>query len=275
MTEEHKPSHEHNAGSHEHHEHSHEAGAHEHAHAAHEHQAASHEHHEGAHEHHADHAEHHADSKIGQDIPAVDLKKINAAALKSGLTDVIDILKLNKSKIGAVAGRESEGINIALVYLLIGAIGAPLGGAILGYSIFGARFTTPLLTALISCLVAAVIAALTIYVMNFVAIKFFKGKGVFAHYFRVMGYAYLLNVLGFLTVIPFLGSLASIYMLVVAFVTLKEVHKLDAANSVLTLLVTIGVFIVLTYLLALIGLSGTMMSWGGAGAGYSHMVVTY
>ncbi len=232
----------------------------------------SHEHHTGSHEHDAASA-HHKASTIGHDIPKVDLKKINAGALKGGFSDVIEILKLNKSRISAVAGRESEGINIALVYLVLGAIAAPLGGAIIGYSILGIRFTTPLVSALVSCLVAAVVAALTLYVTNLVAVRVFKGKGSFSHYFRVMGYAYLLNVVGFLTMIPFLAALASIYLLVVSFFALQEIHKLDATNSVLTILVTIGVFIALTYLVAMVGLSGSMMSIGGMGAAYSNIVV--
>jgi hypothetical protein len=256
MTDEHESSHEH--------------------HASHEHREAPREHHAAAHEHHAAaHGEH--------GMPKVDLKKASGAALKGGLKDVIEILKLNKSRISAVAGRESEGITVALVYLIIGAIGAPLGTAVFGVTFFGTRITTPILNALVNCVVAAVVGALVLYVTSFVAEKVFKGKGTFSQYFRVMGYAYLLNVVGFLTMIPFLGALASLYLLVVSFVALKEVHKLDSTNVVLTILVTIGVFIVLCYLLAMFGLSGAMMGWGGVGGiggtgsmgGYSHIVVTY
>lgn len=233
-----------------------------------------HEHHEH-HEHEAAHESAHG----AHDIPKVDLKKVSGESLKGGFADVIEILKLNKSRISAVANRESEGIGIALVYLIIGAIGAPLGTAIIGYSLLGTRITTPFMSALFAALVAAVVAAVTLYITSLVAEKLFKGKGTFSQFFRVMGYAYILNVVGFLTIVPFLGSLASIYMLVVTFVALQEVHKLDTTNAVLTILVTIAVFMVLFYLLAMIGFSGGMMGWGSYGStammSRSNVVISY
>jgi hypothetical protein len=244
-----------------HHEH-HEAVHHEH------HDAVHHEHHEAA----------HGASGLMSDIPKVDFKKVSGESLKSGFSDVIEILKLNKSRINAVAGRESEGIGIALVYLIIGAIAAPLGSAIIGYYLLGVRITASWTSTLVGAIVAVVVAAVTLYITNLVAIRLFKGKGKFPQFFRVMGYAYLLNVVGFLTMIPFLGSLAGIYMLVIAFIALQEIHKLDTTNAILTILVTIGVFLVLGYLLAMFGLSSGMMgfgSFGSIGPGSSKMTLSY
>jgi hypothetical protein len=199
---------------------------------------------------HAHHEGHQSAHHEGLGLPKVDMKKVNKDSLKGGFSDFIEIMKLNKGRINAVAGRESEGIGVALVYLIVGAIGAPLGGAILGYSYFGIAVRVSLLNALVGAVLAAVVAAVVLYVTNLLAIRVFKGKGTFPQYFRVMGYAYLLSFVGFLTLVPVLGSLASIYILVVNFIALQEIHKLDATNSVLTILLTVAVFVLLSFVLA-------------------------
>lgn len=223
----------------------------------------SHESH--GHDHHEEHKPaHHG---IGHDIPKVDLKGVNASALKGGFADVLEILKLNKSRIDAVAARDGEGITMALVYLVIGAIAAPLGGALLGYSVLGATFRLPIVDALIRAVVAAVIACVVLYITSLVAERLFHGKGKFPAYFRVLGYASLINVVAFLTMVPFLATVAGLWLLAVNYVTLQQVHKLDSTNAVLTIIVTVVAFLLLGYLVASVGLSGAMM--GGGSVSYS------
>ena len=194
------------------------------------------------------------------EIPKVDLKGVTPDALKGGFMDVVEILKMNKVKMDAVAGRDSEGITIALVYLAIGSVAAPLGGAIFGY--FG--FRTSILTALISAVVAVVMAAAVYYITNLVAVNLFKGKGTFPAYFRVMGYASLANVLGLLSMVSILGTVAGIYVgLVINFIALQRIHKLDTTNAVLTIIVSVVATAIVGSVLAMVGLSagaGMMMS---------------
>ena len=253
----------------------------EHAsHAEHAHQAT---HTHAPHESHATHTPHEtgAAHKIIAEIPKVDLKGVTPDALKGGFTDVIEILKLNKTKIDAVAGRESEGITIALIYLAIGSVASMIGSAIFGYSLGRVVIRTPIVNALIGAVLAVVIAAVVYYITNLVAVNLFKGKGKFSGYFRVMGYASLLNVLGILTMVSILGSLAGIYVgLVINFIALKQVHKLDTTNAVLTIIVSAVASAVLVYLLALVGLSA-MIGGGGmfggmmGGIGGPGVTVTY
>jgi hypothetical protein len=240
------------------------------------HEDPHHEHHE--HEHHEQHAHHEAAHGSSHGIPNVDFKKVSGAALKGGFSDVIEILKLNRSRINAVAGRESEGFGIAMIYLFIGSLGAPLGTAIIGYSILGTRITMPFFDAVFGAVVTAFAVMLTLYVTNLVAQRLFKGKGAFPQFFRVMGYAYLLNIVAFLTFVPFLGVLVSLYLLVVTFITLKEIHKMDDTNAVLTILVTFGAALVISYLLGAFGLSTGIMGAGYGSAGMtsgSHVIISY
>jgi len=116
----------------------------------------------------------------------------------------------------------------------------------------------------IGAVVGSVIAAVVLYVTNMIAIQVFKGKGKFPSYFRVMGYASLINVIGFVTMVPFLSAIAGIWLLVINYKTLMSVHKLDSTNAILTIVLTVVAFFVLTYLVGMLGLNAMMM--GGAGA---------
>lgn len=202
------------------------------------------------------------------EIPKIDFKNINAAALKSGFADVLAILKLDKAAMEKVAMRDGEGISMALVYLAIGAVAPALGGVILGYTFLGATIRTDIVPGLIGALVSLVMAAVVIYVTSLVAEKLFKGKGKFPEFFRVLGYASLIKVVGFLTIIPLLGTIAAIWLLVVSYMALTVVHKLDSTNAVLTIIVTIVAMVLLAYVLAAAGLSAVGMG-GYGGLGFS------
>lgn len=213
-------------------------------------------------EHHSEHKPEHGGHNSMPEIPKVDMKSVNADALKGGFGDVIEILKLNKTAIDKVAHRDSEGITLALVYLTIGGIAPSLGGAILGFTILGTTFRTPIVSALIGAVLAVVISAVALYVTSLVAEKMFHGTGKFPQYFRVMGYASLINVVGFLTMVPIISTIASIWVLVVNYMALTIVHKLNSTNAVLTIIVTVLVFIALTAVIASLGLTAA----GGLGA---------
>jgi hypothetical protein len=211
---------------------------------------------------------------MSHEIPPIDLKKVNKKELQAGISDVIGILKLDKTRINAVADRESEGINIALVYIFAASVVASVGQVLFMYSNLGSAFGGVLLRALVGGVIMGVMSALVIYVSHMVAARLFKGKSSLPRYFRVMGYASLIGVLGFISA---LGGLASIYLLVVNFMVLQELHKLDTTNAVLVILVTIGVFMVLSYILGMFGLysfgMGGMMS--GFNVGRPNVIISY
>jgi len=226
--------------------------------------------HEG-HTTHPSHPSHQASNnplKGLPEIPKVDFKGVTPDKVKGGFMDVLEILKLNKPKIDAVGAKESEGITMALIYLAIGAIGAPLGGAIIGYTFMRVTVRTPIFSALIGWVIATVLAFAGFYITNIVAERLFKGKGTFPQYFRVMGYASLASLLGFITIIPIVGSLAGLWVsLVINYFALKQIHKLDNTNAILAMIVSFVITILLGFIVASVGLSAVM--GGGMMGGFS------
>lgn len=217
-------------------------------------------------EHHPGHPEHKShESHHGMpEVPKVDFKNVNPDSLKGGFGDIIEILKLNKAAMEKVAHRDGEGISLALVYLAIGALGAPIGGAVLGYTFLGVTVRTPIVNALIGAVLAIVLGALVLYVTSMVAEKMFKGTGKFPQYFRVMGYASLINLIGFVTIVPVLSTVAAIWLLVVNYMALTTIHKLNSTNAVLTIIVTIVVFIALSAVIGALGLTAVGVGAGSA-----------
>jgi hypothetical protein len=240
-------------------------------------------HHEGHSTHHESHSTHHQAHHTTHaggsplqglpEIPKVDFAAVTPDKMKGGIADVLEILKMNKAKIDAVGGRDGEGITMALIYMAVGLLGAPLGGAIIGYTFLKMTVRTPILSALISWVVAVAIGFIGLYITNLVAERLFKGKGKFGQYFRVMGYASFASVLGFLTFIPIVGSLAVLWVnLVINYLALKQVHKLDNTNAILAMIVSFVITMILAFVVASVGLGaamgGGMMGGFGGSASY-------
>lgn len=197
-------------------------------------------------------------------MPKIDFKSVNLKNLQNGLGDIFEMVKMNKAKMHEVAGREHEGVGVALVYLLITELVAAFGPVVFGYQI-------PLLgsihmswdRALLNFVLQAVVSVVGIYFVQWVAQKF-GGKGSFTGYFRVMGYLSVLGIFGFLTFLPIIGMLAGLWMLVLAFVALKEIHQLSNEKTVFTLVVAAVVLVVISTILGSFGMSfGTMSYYGG------------
>jgi hypothetical protein len=229
--------------------------------------------HEGHPAQHAEHAtppKHHTEHNPLQglpEIPKVDLKSVTPDKIKGGFMDVLEILKLNKAKIDAVGAKDGEGITMALVYMAIGALGAPLGGAVFGYTFMRMTVRTPILNALLGWVIAVVVGFAGLYITNLVAERLFKGKGKFPQYFRVMGYASLANVLAFLTIVSIVGSLAGLWVgLVINYFALKQIHKLDNTNAILAMIVSFVITLILGFIVASVGLSS--MVGGGMMGGF-------
>jgi hypothetical protein len=204
------------------------------------------------------------------EIPKVDMKNVNADSLKGGFGDILAILNVfdqpkNQAAMDRVAGRDSEGISLGLVYLAIGAIAAPLGQAIFGYSVLGFTYRTPVVNALILAVLQVVMAALVIYVASFVAVKMFQGHAKFPQFFRVIAYASLINVVNLLTMVqPLLSLLSGLLLLVIEYLALVRIHKLNSTNAVLTIIITMVVMFVIGALIGVLGLTSMGLSGGVA-----------
>lgn len=188
------------------------------------------------------------------EIPQIDMKDLDFGG---AFKQFLEILKLNKKAIESVAGNAKGGA-AALIFLVAGAIAAPLGSLIFGYKILNVVYWPDIVAVLIQAVFAAVMAVAVIFVTTVVANKLFKGKGSFADYFRVMGLAYGLNVvilLGYAvpSLAPLLGLVASIWGLVIMFYALQIIFKLDNTNVILTIIVTIVAMVVLSAVVASLG----------------------
>ena len=217
--------------------------------------------HEG-HQHEAHHSTHHAAGGAGlgpeMNIPKFDTKNLD---FQGAFKSVLEILKLNQSAIEQVAKNEKLNF-VALIFLIIGSIIGPLATKIFGIRIFNIAVYPSLQDTLVGMVVNFVIAALVIFITTLVATKVFNGKGTLAEYFRIMGLAYILNVLTILgSLLPSLamvvGLVVGVWMLGIEFVSLKAVFKMDATNSALTMIVSLVVFLVLE-LLASVGVGSAI-----------------
>lgn len=225
-------------------------------------------------EHHSDHSDHgehhsaphHSANNGVPEIPKVDFKNVNADSLKGGLGDVLNILKLDKAAMEKVAHRDSEGLGLAIVYFAVGTMVASLGPAIFGVPVpFVGVVHTSFVNALVGGVIVTVLGLVGFFIMNWVATGLFKGSGKFPQFFRVMGYASLVRVVNVFTIVPFLSLVTGVLLLVILYRALTGIHKLNATNAVLTILLSAVIGMVVGGILMSAGL-GTMMGLTGTGS---------
>lgn len=188
------------------------------------------------------------------EIPKIDMKDVDFGG---AFKQLVEILKLNKKAIESVASNVKGGA-AAAVFLVAGAVAAPLGSLIFGYKFMNVVYRPEIGHVLVQLVFAVVMAVAVIFVTTLVANKLFKGKGAFADYFRVMGLAYGLNVVVLLgyavpSLAPLLGLVVGIWGLVIMFFALQIVFKLDNTNTILTIIVTIVAMMILATLVASLG----------------------
>lgn len=188
-------------------------------------------------------------------MPKMDMKDIDVG---NAFQQFLGVIKLDKTVIGKVAQNEKGG-TVAALFLLIGVIAGPLAQLAFGIRVFNVVVRPDITATITGSLVALVSALLTILVTTLVATKLFKGAGSFAAYFRVIGLAYGLNVLNIVvSLVPgfgvFIALIVGIWMLAIAFTTIKSVFHLDDTNAVLTIVVTIVAFFLLGAAVASLGL---------------------
>lgn len=214
--------------------------------------------------------EHKKKTDPAMEMPKIDLKDVN---IGNALQQFISILKLDKKVMEAVAKNEKGGA-AAVLFLVVGAVAGPLSGFIFGTRLGPIVVRTELGATLVSAVFGVAVAALTIFITSLVATRLFKGKGTFAEFFRVLGLvygAYVLNIIGGLlpTLAPIVTLVVAIWVLVVSFVAIKEIFKLDDTNAVLTIIVTVVAYMIL------IALAGSIMLSIGLSTGSSMGVLDY
>ncbi len=160
---------------------------------------------------------------------------------KKEISEAWKIATLNKTAMNHVAG--DKGKQVFAYYFIIAAgvlsligsqIFAPFVKPSLGFSILAALFH--IITTIIG-----------IYIVSFVAKKFFKGHADHNHFFRVMGYGMLVLWLGLFPPLSFIGA---IWSLVIIFVALKTIHKLTTGKTIGTLLVSLVIMVIVSAILS-------------------------
>jgi hypothetical protein len=183
-------------------------------------------------------------------IPKLDVKK---ADFSSSFARLIEIIKFKHKSIDEVAA-DSKYYFPALIFLLAGCIAGPLGGVLFGVRALNVVVRTNISYFLTTALISIIIALASIYIISFVAVKFFKGQGKLSELFSVIGLCMgvrVLDLVGYL--FHGLGGLISavvgIWLLIILFISIKRIFKMDEANTVLTIIVSIVAIVVLSGLL--------------------------
>lgn len=188
------------------------------------------------------------------EIPKIDMKDVDFGG---AFKQFLEIIKLNKKAIESVAANVKGGASAA-VFLVAGAIAVPLGSLIFGYKFLNVVYRPDIVPVLIQAVLAVVMTGAVIFVTTLVANKLFKGKGSFPEFFRVMGLAYGLNILALLgmavsSLYPLIALVVGIWVLIIMFYSIQIVFKLDNTNTILTIIVTVVAFVVLSAVIASLG----------------------
>ena len=188
--------------------------------------------------------QHHTEHESPLKFPQLNFNDVDVG---SGFSYFGEIIKLNKKTMEEVA-HDGNLSSVALVFLMGGTFIVALCFYIFGATSFMVNFKPDLGLAFTSWVVLTITCLLEMFVASVIALKLFMGKGSFDQFFRVAGIASLLSALmavGF--VIPMLGAFiqaaVTLWSLVIGFVALKTVFKLDTSNTILTMILAALVII--------------------------------
>lgn len=182
---------------------------------------------------------------------------------KKEFMNAIEILKLNEKTMQEIATRKTTA-TAAFLFVLISIVAMSLGS----YLMFPSAWRPSVGYLFINMLISLIAFFVVVFVIDYTASQFFKGKGNYGQLFRVMGYAYVVMIpYILLAIIPSLFSLiglvTGIWMLIVVFKAISVVKKLNPTQTVFTLLITL---VVMAIVYAILGYFGVGMGFGyGAG----------
>jgi hypothetical protein len=133
--------------------------------------------------------------------------------------------------------------------------------ALAGVALWLAPPHYPILGILTYPLLSLALLILAVTVLHFVA-TLLGGRGHFLTLLRVFGVG---RVLGWVQIVPFLGSIAQLWSLVISVVAMEELYGLDRSKAVISVLIpAVGLFAfsLVGFLFQLALLGGTMSGGG-------------
>jgi hypothetical protein len=149
---------------------------------------------------------------------------------KKELKEALDIALFKQPAMHAVAlekGKTTFGYYIIIAGALLG---------IIGQQIFPAFFRPSITFSIVMGIMQVVMTVVGIYVLSYVAKRFFKGHATHDHFFRVVSYGMIVM---WLSILPQISIISSLWSLVLLFVILKAVHKLTTGGAIGTIIVGI------------------------------------
>ncbi|MFA6529218.1 MAG: hypothetical protein WCT46_06835 [Candidatus Gracilibacteria bacterium] len=181
-------------------------------------------------------------------------------AWKKEVLCAVEIVKLKAGAMTEVASDEKGNVP-AGIFILLAAFAMAFQSYLFPVRFMGIVYRPGLDTVIVQAIFYAVCSAVGIFILGLVAEKLFKGKVKPCEFFRVCGYAALL---GIVSLLPMVGMLAGLWMLVVYFMALKNVQKLDDVPAIGALVVAaVAVVVVAGVLGAVFGgmMYGGMMGY--------------
>jgi hypothetical protein len=152
--------------------------------------------------------------------------------LAGSLKKAIDIVKLNGT-VAAEVGRDEQALQPGLIFVAVAGVAGAIGALARHGGIGG----------LISAPIAAIVGyAVGVGILHFVATIFFGGKGDYLSLFRAESHA---SILGWASIIPFVGWLAGLWHLPVSVTILQSVYGMPREKAIATVAVIAGFFLLL------------------------------
>lgn len=156
------------------------------------------------------------------------------------------VLRLQPQRMLQVASGVRDALEVAIVFLVIGAVLSYVGGIITPISINGRSIAYSALRQLATVAVQLLLTVGLIGVMTLVA-RAFRAPVTFQQLFRVLGYASIVFVL---TVFPQFLILALGWWFTIAYVALRSLGQLDGDRALLTVLVGVITLFVVARIMA-------------------------
>lgn len=171
--------------------------------------------------------------------------------IKKELTDAWHVALLKKAVMHHVA--EDKGKTLFGYYIIIASVLL----SFIGMQFFLGSFSPTLAFGISTAVVQLVSIIIGIYALSFVAKKLFKGHAKHDEFFRVMAYGMIVTWIG---ILPQLSIVGGVWALIIIFVALRAVHKLDVGGTIGTMLVTLVIMFVVSAVLSTVS---AKMGFGG------------
>lgn len=175
------------------------------------------------------------------------------------LERILGVFKLDRKVFEEIEHDESATTQAAIVVAIVAALSVV--GTIIQmlFSLLGGNdlnFGSLLLSVIVTFVVTFINWVVWSGVTFLVGTKLFKGQATFTEMLRVIGFAYAPQMLG---IIPCLGSIVGgIWSLIASYFAIKEGLDLDDTGTIVTILVGWLVTIVISAIVGILGIGGTV-----------------